>query len=151
MASEAINAQANLWVAEPHSAQSSARLQAVEKARPLAQSRARVPAPARRSSREAKKSTFPRKHCFVSGWTVRSSCICGRKQRLTQFCPGLTSQPLWVFKGWGPLVLLVRSSTSINCETRFRALRLLLGITSVAAWAEAPGYSSHFQDREFSQ
>src|ERR1019366_8201406 len=112
MASEAINAQANLWVAEPHSAQSSARLQAAEKARPLAQSRARVPEPARRSPREEKKFTFPRKQYFVSGWIARLGCICGRKHRLTQFCPALASQPLWVFKGWDHLVLLVRSLAS---------------------------------------
>src|SRR6266404_6245546 len=36
MASEAINAQASLWVPEPCLAQSSVRLQAAEKARPLA-------------------------------------------------------------------------------------------------------------------
>src|SRR6267142_260329 len=86
MASEAINAQASLWVPEPCSAQASVRLQAAEKARPLALSLARVPEPVRRSSREAKKCTFPRKQCFVSGWTVRLGCVSGRDRRLTRFC-----------------------------------------------------------------
>src|SRR6267154_872881 len=86
MASEAINAQACLWVPEPCLAQSSVRLQAAEKARPLALSPARVPEPVRRSSREAKKCTFLQKQCFVSGWTVRLGCVSGRNGCLTRFC-----------------------------------------------------------------
>src|SRR6266576_1725857 len=86
MASEAINAQASLWVPEPCLAQSSARLQAAEKARPLAPSLARVPEPVRRSSREAKRCTFLRKQCFVSGWTVRLGCVSGRDRHLKRFC-----------------------------------------------------------------
>src|SRR5882762_7683598 len=86
MASEAINAQASLWVPEPCLAQSSARLQAAEKARRLAPSLARVPEPVRRSSREAKRCTFPRKQCFVSGWTVRLGCVSGRDRHLKRFC-----------------------------------------------------------------
>ena len=86
MASEAINAQASLWVPEPCLAQSSVRLQAAEKARPLALSLARVPEPVRRSSHEAKKCTFLQKQCFVSGWTVRLGCVSGRNRCLTRFC-----------------------------------------------------------------
>src|SRR4029077_14703606 len=72
------SAPGNLWVAARYLERLSEQLPGAEKARRSALWPEQGLEPARKSSRRAKKFTFPRKPVYASSWIFRYACVCGR-------------------------------------------------------------------------